>query len=214
MKVETYLRMAGLPYEIVQDNLPFKAPKKKLPYIEDGEKRVGDSGFIIDYLKATYGDLVDGGLTPQDRATAHVLRRMLEESFYWSAVYSRWVEEEGWNTIRPLFFGHLPPLLRELIPVLARHSVRKSLWMQGTGRHSREEIYDIGKADLTALSVFLGDKPYLLGDKPTSIDAVAHAFVVNILVPPMDSPLKQHALTLPNFSAYCERMTGRYYGKS
>jgi len=33
MKGETYLRMAGLPYEAINGALPFKAPKKKLPYI-------------------------------------------------------------------------------------------------------------------------------------------------------------------------------------
>ncbi len=211
MKVETYLRMAGLPYEIVEDTLPFKAPKKKLPYIEDGAKLIADSGFIIDYLKATYGDPLDGNLAAPERAMAHALRRMLEENFYWVGMYSRWMEEGAWNTIRPFFFGHLPPLLRQLIPALARRGVRKSLWMQGTGRHSREEIYAIGNSDLTALSAFLGDKPYLLGDTPTSIDAIAHAFVANTLIPPLDSPLKQHLLSLPNLNAYCERMTRQFY---
>src|SRR5215467_2268822 len=55
MKVETYLRMVGLPYEVVNGAMPFKAPKKKLPYIEDGAQVVADSGFIVDYLKKTYG---------------------------------------------------------------------------------------------------------------------------------------------------------------
>ena len=56
MKVETYLRMAGLPYEAINGALPFKAPKKKLPYIEDGTQLIADSGFILEYLKATHGD--------------------------------------------------------------------------------------------------------------------------------------------------------------
>jgi glutathione S-transferase len=50
MKVENYLRMTGIPYEVVDDFDLAKAPKGKLPYIEDA------GGLILDYLKATYGD--------------------------------------------------------------------------------------------------------------------------------------------------------------
>jgi len=35
MKLETYLRMAGLAFEIVPRASLFKAPKDKMPYIED-----------------------------------------------------------------------------------------------------------------------------------------------------------------------------------
>lgn len=34
VKVETYLRMVKLPYEIVE-TLPLKGPRGKLPFIED-----------------------------------------------------------------------------------------------------------------------------------------------------------------------------------
>jgi len=63
MKVETYLRMAGLSYEVIHGAVPFKAPKKKLPYIEDGTQVVADSGFIFKYLKQTYGDELDENLS-------------------------------------------------------------------------------------------------------------------------------------------------------
>jgi hypothetical protein len=47
MKVETYLRMVSFPYEVVNGALRFKAPKNKLPYIEDGAQVVADSGIIL-----------------------------------------------------------------------------------------------------------------------------------------------------------------------
>jgi glutathione S-transferase len=79
------------------------------------------------------------------------------------------------------------------------------------GRHSREEIYEIGKADLNAISLWLGDKSFFMGATPTSLDAIAYAFLANILVPPLESPLKDHAISLPNLRAYCERMKTQYY---
>ncbi len=45
-KVETYLRMADIAFEI-KATLPSNAPKGKLPYIEDGDFSLGDSAFII-----------------------------------------------------------------------------------------------------------------------------------------------------------------------
>jgi glutathione S-transferase len=211
MKVETYLRMAGLSYGVINGAVPFKAPKKKLPYIEDETQLVADSGFILEYLKKTYGDPLDADLSEADRVIAHALRRLFEENLYWVALYSRWIEESIYLETKRVFFGAIPPILRELVAGRVRKGIRKALYAQGTGRHSRDEIYDIGKADLTAVSVWLGEKPFFIGATATSVDAIAYAFLANILVPPLKSPLKDHGMSLPNLSAYCERMKNKYY---
>jgi glutathione S-transferase len=211
MKVETYLRMAGLAYETVNDASPLKAPKKKLPYIDDNGKIFADSGFILEYLKQTYGDTLDAERTRADSAAAHALRRLFEESLYWVTLYSRWMEEPTWSAVRKQFFDSMPPVIKQIIPAMIRRSVRKALYLQGMGRHSREEIYQIGQADLTAVSSSLGAKAYFMGDAPTSLDAIAYAFLANILVPPFDSPLKDHALALGNLKPYCDRMREKYF---
>jgi len=211
MKVETYLRMVGLPYETINGALPFKAPKKKLPYIEDGRQLIADSGFILEYLKKIYGDPLDTALSDADRVIAHALRRLFEENLYWVALYTRWMEESIYVETRQVFFGGIPSMVRDLIAGRIRREIRRSLVAQGMGRHSREEIYEIGKADLNAISLWLGDKSFFMGATPTSLDAIAYAFLANILVPPLESPLKDHAISLPNLRAYCERMKTQYY---
>jgi glutathione S-transferase len=67
MKVENYLRMTSIPYEVVDDFALAKAPKGKLPYIEDAGRAIADSGLILDYLKATYGDPRTPTLSPRRR---------------------------------------------------------------------------------------------------------------------------------------------------
>ena len=63
MKVETYLRMAGLPHELVNDGLRvMKAPKGKLPFIDDDGVVVADSTFIIEHLQRRYGAPLDEAL--------------------------------------------------------------------------------------------------------------------------------------------------------
>ena len=67
-KTETYLRMAGIEYEIVPA-LPLNAPKGKVPYIEEGGSLLGDSGFIVQYLTpgiviGTFGGATLAGALP------------------------------------------------------------------------------------------------------------------------------------------------------
>lgn len=211
MKVETYLRMVGLDYRLAPRANIMKAPKGKMPWIEDDGRVVADSGFILDYLKERYGDPLDAHLAPRERALALAFRRLLEENLYWAVLYTRWFTPEGWVLTRPAFFGGLPPVLRDIVPALARRGVRKELWGHGIGRHSQDEIYAIGKADLTALAEFLGDKPYFMGEQPTSLDATAYAFLANVLWVPLETPLKAHAQKYPQLEAYCQRMQARYF---
>ena len=211
MKVETYLRMCNLPYTTVNMLNPAKGPKGKLPYITDGANTVADSGLILDYLKATYGDKLDAGLDIRTRAEAHALRRLMEEHLYWCAVYDRWAVDENWALTKPAFFGSLPPGVRDLVAALARRGQLRALRGHGVGRHTSGEIYALGCADLTALSDFLTDKPFLLGAEPTALDAAAYAFLTNLLWVPIDSPLTRHARSFANFIAYVKRMKQRYY---
>ncbi len=211
MKVETYLRMAGLAYECPRGADLTKSPKGKMPYIDDNGTVVADSTFIIDYLKATYGDKLDVKLSARERALSLTIQRTFEESLYWAAVYSRWIEDAGFAIVGEAAFARLKFPMRQLVPVIARRIMRKQLHGQGTGRHSRDEIYAMGSRDISALAELLGEQAHFLGDEPTSIDATGYAFLANLLWAPIDSPLRAHAQKLPNLEAYCQRMKVRYF---
>ena len=61
---------------------------------------------------------------------------------------------------------------------------------------------------------FLGDKPWFLGARASSLDAAAFGLLVNILWCPMESPLKQHLRSLSNLCAFCDRVRHDYFGAS
>lgn len=213
MKVETYLRMAGLAYELPRGVDLRKAPKGKLPYIEDGGKRIADSGFIIDYLKQTYGDKLDAHLTERERAQALAMRRMVEENLYWVAIYTRWIEDDGFASTSRVFFDGMPPVLKQIVPFIARRAIRREIHGHGMGRHSRDEIYAIGCQDVRALAHLLGNQPYFMGDQPCSLDATTYAFLANLLWVPIASPLLEEAKQHANLEAYCQRMKARYFAQ-
>lgn len=212
MKVETYLRMIGESFEIRTVLDPRKAPRGKLPFVEDGTHTICDSELIVRHLVRTRGDpLGDERLSPADAALGHAVRRLCEEALYFPTLYSRWVDPPGWEALRAEVFSTLPPILRSIIPPLARRGVVRQLHEQGTGRHERAEIYAMGVADLQALADLLGDRKYFVDDRPTAVDATVYSFLAGHVFSPLENPLRDKARDSPNLVAYCERMKAAYY---
>jgi glutathione S-transferase len=90
-------------------------------------------------------------------------------------------------------------------------SMKATLHAHGLGRHSSTEIVTRATADIAALATLLGDRPYLHGPEPTTIDASVYAFESSLLDVDMDTPLRRCALSHPNLVAHAARMRARYY---
>jgi len=213
LKVKTYLRMIGVPYTAKLGD-PRTGPTKKIPFIDDDGVRLGDSGLIFAHLKRKHGDALDASLSADQRAVGHLTQRTLEESLYWSVVYTRWMVDDAWRELEKKLLPLLPPVIGSLIangPI--RGGMRKGLYAQGTGRHTPAEIHASGCADVDAVSATLGTKPFLLGDTPSSYDAILHGFIANVLVFPTASAICVRANGHANLVEYVARMDARYWVK-
>ncbi|MGI9500742.1 MAG: glutathione S-transferase family protein [Geminicoccaceae bacterium] len=207
LKLETWLKLSKLDYQAILARNPSAAPKGKLPYIEDDDgTRIADSSLIIDHLKRTRQIDPDHELTERQRAEAIGLQRLFEDHFYFIQAYSRWIDPVGWDAVRPAFFSFLPPGIRGPVAAYLRRRVRTMLHEQGLGRHSQEDLYAMGRADLRAIAVLLGSRPYFFGDGPTTIDAIAYGFLANLLFVPVETELKRIGLEYDNLRLYCERL--------
>lgn len=211
LKLETYFKMASVPYEVVRFNNTRKAPKGKLPFIKHNDKVIADSNVILTYVKENFGNTLDSHLDTQQASLMHCARRMIDEHLYWVGVYSRWVDENNWPETKKEFFGRLKLPYRWFIPDLARKNLCNQVYQQGIGRHNQADIYRMGAEDLAALSNILADKPYFMGEKPTTLDATAFGILVNLFWVPMITPLKDTAKTHPNLKAFCDRIKTEYY---
>jgi len=212
LKLLTWLRMVGLPHEIVVENDPRKGPKGKSPWIEDGEARMGDSSIIISYLGERYGAGVerDQSLGAREKATALVIQRTLEEHFHQAFEHQLFFGRGGRARVAE-FVSTMPVPLRWIVPRLLTSQLRKQLYERGLGRHDESEVIRQGKDDLDALSVLLGDQPYFFGDEPSSIDACVFGFLGVSLYVAGDNPLFRHGASLKNLWQYCERMRAQYF---
>ena len=133
LKLEAWLKLADIPFDVRTSTRFGKAPKGKLPYILDEGRPIGNSTLIIEHLKATRGIDPDESLGPPERAQALALQRLVEEHLYFAVVYSRWVDEEGWPLFADAVFGRLRQPLRRAGEFWYREHVRKMLHLQGWG---------------------------------------------------------------------------------
>ena len=206
LKLESWLTLARIPFEIVETVNPRAGPKGKIPFIEDGDKKIGDSSLIIEHLTRTRGVDLDDGLDALARAESLALQRLFEEHLYFIGSFSRWIDPDGWRTVKPALFRSVPPGVRELPAALVRRKVRRDLVGQGILRHAPDEIYAMAAADLEAVSVLLDDGPFFFRGRPHTIDCIAYGCLANILLVPVETGLKRAARRFANLGQFCQAM--------
>lgn len=211
IKLETWLRMAGIAYEARPLLTPPRSRTGKIPYVEMPDGRVlHDSALIIETLGRERGVDLDAGLDPAERARGHAIRRMIEDGTYFVGLWERWISDAGFAATGRDYFRHLPFGLRHVLPHLIRRNMRANLHGQGAGRLAPADLAAIARADIGALSNLLGEREYILG-RVSTVDATVFAFVWAFSANPFESALKEEAGNHPNLGAYLTRMRARYW---
>ncbi|MBI1199012.1 MAG: glutathione S-transferase family protein [Phenylobacterium sp.] len=205
-KTEVQLKMAGLAYEKRRGSRE-ESPKGQIPFIDAGGVRIADSTFIRGYLERTYGVDFDEGLSPEQRATAWAVERMVENQLGWVMVAERWLRPENFAKGPAHFFDGGPPGLREMV----LDQVRRNVHAVGVGRHTDLEAVALGVRSLAAIAALLGDKPYLFGDRPCGADATVFAMLSAILTPFFEGELKRRTEGFGTLVAYVDRLMARFY---
>ena len=212
VKVDLFLRITGLEYKSVNDFGHIKqSPKHKLPFIDDRGLKVGDSSEILQYLTNNYNLTLDDFLSVQEKAQAALYSRALDESLYWCIVFSRWVKDDTWPIISQTFFAKMPAPIKWFLPNVIRKDVKKTLYRQGFGRHSEQELLLIADKHFSALSILLADKNYFFGDNICSFDAVLYSHLIQFILVDFDNSFNQQAKQYDNLVKYCQRIKAKYY---
>lgn len=209
-KLETWLRIARLPYEVVDTPDPRKGPKGKLPFIEDNGVRIADSSRIIDHLKRTRGVDPDAHLDDKQRCIALLVQRTLEEHYAFVLAYTHLLRDEGFRHTRTRFDA-VPAIIRPLVTGLAQRQIRTLLWKQGILRHSDEEIVGSALRDWRAVLAFMSSGPFFFGDEPSGLDAIVFGTLATTVLTPIESPIRDFLRAQPQCLVYAERMRQQYF---
>ena len=215
MKLETWLRMANIAYKTEIPTDLTQAPKGKVPYIEYKGKRIGDSTLIIEMLTKKKGIDLDCDLTSTQKAVSLAFRRMLNENTYWGCTYIRYKIDDNWQLYKQaltnLYVAGRSTLEWNNFLEQMRSTISHQLYEQGMGRHSDREVFQIIAADFQALSDYLADKAFFMGDRPTTLDATAYACIGNIIAPPFKSEIVDFVMQLENLGQYYQRMKQNFF---
>lgn len=220
MKTEVQLQLAGLPYIHVRAQ-PADSPKGQLPFIIDSEVpdggvpgggvAVADSTFIRSYIEQKYGLDLDACLSPEQRAVAWAVERMAENQLGWAMTYFRYADDASFAAGPARWYDAAPEPQRSELRRALREKVMANLFAVGITRHSHDEVVLLGVRSLRSLSVLLGGKTYLFGERATGTDAIVFAQLANILSPYFDNTLRRRAEGFHNLVDYVERMMERFY---
>lgn len=201
LKVFAFLRLAGVPFVHRHVFDAAGAPRGQLPYIVDEGETVGDSDTILAHLARRRGVALDAALTAQQRITALLISRLLDD-LYWVMSYSRWKDERFWPAFRDALLREHPSLTPAQLQA-AREFNAQRYHFQGIGRYEPEAAYARGLADLQALAGLVPEAGYLYGPRPASSDAALYGFLANILFSPIDTPLRGFVAAQPNLVRHC-----------
>lgn len=214
-KVVYYLKMTGAPFEFVNQDLvrlDIDTPHGKLPIVEDGGEFVADSTRIIQHFKAKHGDPLDNNADARELAQMMSFNRLIDEHLYWTAVVQpRWRESENWEVFLRIIAGtdDVPAPLRAFIDDF-RHRILTEFMLGGWGRMSADTLYARARDDIDAIADQLGDRPYLMGYAPRSIDANVCSILRHIVDAPFEFDTKDYAASKPNLIAYMARMKEKF----
>jgi glutathione S-transferase len=206
-KTEIFLNLAKIDYKIINFNAnPGKFKNAKLPVINLEGRYICDSSHIEIHLTKTHDIMLNSHLSRSDMAIGYAFSRLVEDNLYWSILHERWFIESNWNKLKAHYFSHMPAPIRWLVPSLIQRNVLKAARGHGMALHSNEEIHNFGFEAVKAISDFLAEKNFILGEKVTSFDATIYAFISSIIHSPYGPKLSKTAHSFPNIIKYDERM--------
>lgn len=206
LKLLKWLDLAGIPYDQVFEDIPSKGPKGKSPWIELDGQRIGDSEAIIELMAQRSGFDIERDLSAEQRAVSHALRRMIEEHFHMVLEWELFVHPAGVEAVRTMAARMVPgALVGPAAAIFCRH-FRHQLRARGMAQHSTQTIAAKGKADLDAVEAILGDKPFIVANRPSMADVSVYGLLAPMAAWPMRTPVADSIKSRPRLLGYLLRV--------
>ncbi|KAF1766715.1 hypothetical protein GCK72_006673 [Caenorhabditis remanei] len=216
LKLETWLRMAGIEYENVSNEFKHMSNRGQQPFIELNGEQVSDTSIIIDTLATKVQGRELNELSTKEKSIERAFYTLIEHHLNWMGFYSRsqtfkWIGTDAgygksFSEIKAFF------LKKVVVPRFERKLKAKCAG-QWIGTLTNEERISELKKDINAVCVLLADKPFLFGDEPKTIDATLFGHLAEIFyTPQFTGEIKKYIeTTTPNLIAYLNRIKERFW---
>lgn len=176
-KIRRVLHFKKVPYRVhdvpllqSMTLLPRVNPIGKVPCIDDGGRVVADSTDIARYLEERYPAPALVPSSPRERALCHMLEDWADESLYFYEVRMRLtIPHNARRTIGWLTLAEPRPIqmaAQLIVPRITKDIAAK----QGIGRKPVAMVIEEARRHVEALSDFLGEGSFLVGDSLSLAD--------------------------------------------
>ena len=215
LKLETFLKLHGIPYENVKMS-KMSLKKVKMPFIELNGEEILD-GDIFPKLAEKFEKNLTANLTPEQANIEHAMIRMVENTLYWAIM--DWRSETVDQTVKA-YKINLPQYLDLKLP----HALLNLHYKMNVTKKIQKRVKDQGfhdlkeqaKQDMKVLSEMLGDKEFMFGSEPSMLDltmfsVLAQFFSVDA---DMDCSLRTHMNeSFENLSSLFNRIKDKVWGE-
>ncbi|NXX86417.1 FAXC protein, partial [Urocolius indicus] len=199
LKMETYLRMADLPYQNYFDGK--LSPQGKMPWIEYNHKKVSGTEFIIDFLEEKLGVNLNKHLSPHERAVSRAVTKMVEEHLYCLTGHLLYSCCSATLTAEHCAFFPSSPLKWVLDSVCSCSYVTHGICP-----------FDYSCIFKVFAVVFTGDKKYIMGPNVSTVDATVFGHLAQAMwTLPGTRPERLIKGELINLAMYCERIRRKFW---
>ncbi|MCL4133001.1 UNVERIFIED_CONTAM: hypothetical protein GTU68_013741 [Idotea baltica] len=183
--------------------MPF-GPKTKCPWITLNGEEIPDSEFVIEHLKDHFNVKLDSKLSAVEEANLETVKILIEEHLFWCVIAWRYWLDRCESFMKSQVFSKP---LSWFFPIFMVSGIKKKSMIQGIGKHSEVEIYQICKKDCQTLSTILGTKKYFGGDTPCTADCAIFGGLSQLM---WNAPESKYEDLLKekykNLAQYCLRM--------
>ena len=188
--VEAYLRLAGIPFAAQCCSSAAASPSGVLPTVECSDRLFGpredgssdDGGEwavvweVFEHLKKARVDL-DGSLPAEKKALVAAFQALAEKCLFPATSYFLWVDFASWrkHTV-PAYGSGMPFPISHIVPYMHR----RTELARYKGPQSKQSLEDGAASCYQALNQHLRTTggPFLLGSKPSSLDAVVFSHLI------------------------------------
>ena len=185
-KVRKALRAKGLDFEVRDYNglLAMKAKRLskigKLPVLDytgpGGElERLQDSSTILAFLEERHPEPALWPADPRDRALAHLLEDWADEALFWLEAYFRLADPVASRKAGELLAAGRPGWERLVIQTAGERVYRRKLRAQGLGMLGEEQLVDMVRGHLDAVSDLVDGHGWLVGERQSIADVAIAA---------------------------------------
>ncbi|GFN75389.1 metaxin-1 [Plakobranchus ocellatus] len=204
LAVLAYCKYSGVPVEVNKTGNPWSSPTGNFPVLRHRGETYCKITDIFNYLRKEHWGS-DFELSTKQSADVVAFSALLEEKLLPALLHLWWMDDKTFiDVTRPWYSRAIPFPLSLFLPgrTQKKAELRVNLTKGGENISEMEtetKVYKEAKECLNLLSYKLGEKQYMFGRLPSSLDALVFGYLAPLLKAPLpNNQLHNHLLQCEN----------------